>query len=97
MSYPSAPLRHTVADSLAEVFPGKDTETSMPLSTSDREQLLRELDDFGTSERTAALDLLAEMIRKAERDASLLDGRHHDEARYDEALRLVGLLKASPA
>lgn len=93
MAYPPDPLRFTVAEALAEVFPSKNTETTVALSISDREQLLRELDDFGTSERKAAFDLLSEMIRKVERDASLLDGRDHDPSGFDEALRLIGLLR----
>ena len=87
-------LRMSVAEALTEVFGTKpDTETTAALTIEDRERLIRDLQDFGTSERAAAFALLAEMIRKAERDASLLDGRDHDPKPFDEALRLIALLK----
>jgi hypothetical protein len=69
-------------------------DETWPTVAKDDEQLLRDLADFGTSERVAALDKIRWMIEKGERDASLLDARDHDPQPYNEALRLLDLLRA---
>ncbi len=60
-------------------------------------KLLAALRDFGTSERLAALDTLRMLIERAERDASLLDGRDHDQGHFDDAYRLIELLQEKEA
>ena len=46
-----------------------------------------------SEERIAALDKIERLLRSAERDARLLDGRDYKHRRYAEAYRLLRLLR----
>ncbi len=91
----SAP-RMTAAEALKEVglvARGEPVAVGL-LSNEERESILRALNDFGTSERLWALDTLEALIERAERDSQLLNGRDHDEERFNEAIGLIALLRA---
>lgn len=49
--------------------------------------------DLPDEERLAALDHIESLVRAGERDAALLDARTHDPAPYEEAYRLIELLR----
>lgn len=49
--------------------------------------------DLPDEEALKALDRIERMLRAAERDARLLDGREFKARRWSEAYRLVGLLR----
>ena len=85
--------RFTVAEALEEV--GLTNQEMCPCGCGPRATL--HLRGFTVSdppdERLVWLDQIEALLRQGERDASLLDARDHDAARWEEALALIEVLR----
>lgn len=85
-------LRPTMTEALAEVF----GHEMCPCGCGPRATLHERgftVADLPDEERLAELDEVERLLRKGQRDAMLLDGRHYDDRPYEEALSLLALLR----